>query len=88
MTYNEIGDIMDEEKKLYFVYEDNHLKIVHYQKLLQLEETMISTRYLRIEGKDLKVLEMSEETVEIVGKVEQIIWQKANEEVSHSSKGK
>ena len=53
----------------------NKIIIHNYQKLLDLNESMIKIDYLLIYGKNLKIIKMDDDLIEINGEIEKIIFE-------------
>lgn len=53
----------------------NKMIIYNYQKLLDLNESMIKIDYLLIYGKNLKIIKMDDDLIEINGEIEKIIFE-------------
>ena len=53
----------------------NKIIIYNYQKLLDLNESMIKIDYLLIYGKNLKIIKMDDDLIEINGEIEKIIFE-------------
>ena len=53
----------------------NKTIIYNYQKLLDLNESMIKIDYLLIYGKNLKIIKMDDDLIEINGEIEKIIFE-------------
>lgn len=53
----------------------NKIIIYNYQKLLDLNVSMIKIDYLLIYGKNLKIIKMDDDLIEINGEIEKIIFE-------------
>lgn len=61
------------DKKLYFSYENNLLKVFYYNKILGFDDKTIKLSGLKIIGEDLKIKQMDKYELFIKGIIKNII---------------